>query len=748
MPDEKNDPVESGHAGFGYWLARAIVWLRFLIIPAWIAAAVLASTGLPSIFNAETSSLGNLLPRSSKPLEVEERALKTFGLPLLSRTIVVASEPAGFTPRQNVAAARYIGTVDRGKAGNTLRAAPLPDAPGVLYSRRPGTTLVTYLYIDPELNDSESGDAAHAFAAGLQRATGARQVEVTGAIPASVAETNIANEYILWVELATILLVAGILAFHFRSVGIPLLGLASVAVAYQVADHVLGWMGDRYGLEIPQEVEPVVIALLFGTLTDYVVFFVSDYRRRLLKGEKSHLAATEATAELVPVILTAALMIAGATLTLLLSGVRFLSAFGPGMAVSVVIGAAVAVTFVPAVLAAFGPALLWPWKPGERERSGAEGDPEAGTRGHMVGFAANHPAIVIVASVLVLGAAATGLRDMALGNPLIRGLPDSSSPKKGYDAAAASFGPGVLGPTMLVLEEPGIAKRQAALGALRSRLDEVPGVSGVAGPTNQPVGKRSGVLLSPDGDAARFILILGGDPDGSEASEALSGLEEELPAMLRGSGLQRADAGITGDTTIATELAEDTWSALARVAPAALALLVLLLWILLRSWAAPLYLVGVSVLTVAAALGLTVYVFQGLLGYEDIAFFVPVATSILLLALGADYNVFLISRIWREADRQDLRPAIRTAGSRAARAITVAGLILALSFAAVALIPIEAFREMAFAMSVGLLLDTLIARTFLIPALVSQFGRGARDDEPTVSAPSTKGKESLSVHPN
>ena len=197
--------------------------------------------------------------------------------------------------------------------------------------------------------------------------------------------------------------------------------------------------------------------------------------------------------------------------------------------------------------------------------------------------------------------------------------------------------------------------------------------------------------------------------------------------MLEASGLGRAEVGITGDTTIATELTENTWSALARVAPAAIAVLVLLLWILLRSWAAPLYLVGVSLLTVAAALGLTVYVFQGLLGYEELSFFVPVATSILLLALGADYNVFLISRIWREADRQDLRPAIRTAGSRAARAITVAGLILALSFAAVALIPIQAFREMAFAMSVGLLLDTLLARTLLIPALVSRFGRGSED---------------------
>jgi RND superfamily putative drug exporter len=239
------------------------------------------------------------------------------------------------------------------------------------------------------------------------------------------------------------------------------------------------------------------------------------------------------------------------------------------------------------------------------------------------------------------------------------------------------------------------------------------------------VQNRYGILTSPDGDAARFILILDSDPDGAKASETLSRIEEELPGMLEASGLGAASVGITGDTTIATELTDDTWSALARVAPAALAVLVLLLWVLLRSWAAPLYLVGVSLLTVAAALGLTVYVFQGLLDYEELSFFVPVATAILLLALGADYNVFLISRIWREADRQDLRPAIRTAGSRAARAITVAGLILALSFAAVALIPIQAFRELAFAMCVGLLLDTLIARTLLIPALVSQFGRGS-----------------------
>ena len=169
-------------------------------------------------------------------------------------------------------------------------------------------------------------------------------------------------------------------------------------------------------------------------------------------------------------------------------------------------------------------------------------------------------------------------------------------------------------------------------------------------------------------------------------------------------------------------------------------MLLLLLWVLLRSWSAPLYLVGVSILVVTAALGLTVYVFQDLLGYGELAFFVPVASSILLLALGADYNVFLISRIWRESEHSDLEPAIRAAGSSAGRAITVAGLILALSFLAVALIPIQSFREIAFALFVGLLLDTLIARTLLIPALVSIFGRGTADDGATAEEMAAEAK--------
>jgi RND superfamily putative drug exporter len=706
---------------------RAIVWLRFLIVPAWIAATVVAVMHLPSAFEAEAGELGNLLPNSSEALEVERKSIDTFGLPLLSRTIVVARQPRGFSTAQASAAARYIAAADRGKGQHAVKAVPLAEVPGVLGKGDPGATIAVYLYPDPALSEDESQESAERFAGGFRRATGAPLVKVTGALPGNRSETEIGESHLIWVELATALLVVAILALYFRSPGVPLLGVSTVAIAYLCADRVLGWIAERYGLSIPREAEPVIVALIFGILTDYLVFFVSGYRQRLRQGAETAGAVTETTAELLPVILTAALMIAGATLTLLLSGVRFLSAFGPSMAVAVIVSALVAMTLVPAALAIFGRAMLWPRGLGGEAAKEGEGEAHlekevsegSGARGLLLGIAVRVPVLTAIVCIAALLAAASGLRHLELGNPVMRGLPPASEPRQGYDAAAAAIGPGVLGPTMLVLEGPGIATRGAELASLQGRLEREHGVVGVLGPADQPVPSRAGVMLAPDGDAARYVLALA----------ALSQVEAGLPGMLAASHLAGAKTGVTGDTTIASELTDETTTAFERVTPAALVVLLVLLWLLLGSWSAPLYLVGSSLLVVAAALGLTVYVFQDLLGYGELAFFVPVASAILLLALGADYNVFLISRIWREADQRELRPAIRSAGVRAGRAITVAGIILALSFAAIALIPIQGFREIAFALCVGLLLDTLLARTLLIPALVSIFERKHRGGE-------------------
>lgn len=720
----------TGKKGVAAHLARAIIWLRFPILLVWLAAAVLATTSLPSLFEADTGELGNLLPDDSEALTLERDSVETFGLPFLSHTMAVTGDSRGLSAGQQAAAARYVVEVDR-RPNGTLRAVPLLNL-GPLAEHRPTTTIAAFTYSDPNLPGPDREEGVHEFADGLAHSAGLSRADVTGTLPATGAQTHLTEEWLPWLELATVILVVAILAFYFRAVGVPLLGLATVGIAYLCASHALGWLGLRYDISIPQEVNPVIVALLFGTLTDYVVFFVSGYRNRLAEGAEPLEAATDVTAELLPVVFTASLMIAGATLTLLASGVQFLSAFGPGNSVAVLVGAAVALTFVPATIAIFGRSLLWP---GRNHTEDAHETAREGARGHIVGVAASHPVIVATLCTLVLLAAASGIRDLALGNPVIRGLPNDNSVHRGYDTAAASFGPGITGPSALVVEGAGIGDQRSGLTALQAHLSEQDGVSTVLGPAQQPLPRRGGAVIALSGDAARFLVVLDADPNGTEAIETLHGLESRLPELLRASGLGTAEAGFAGDTAIAAELTDATTQAFLRIAPLAIAVLLLLLWILLRNRSAPFYLVGVSALVVLASLGLTAYVFQDLLGYGELVFFVPVATAILLLALGSDYNVFLVSRIWNEADVQDLRPAIRTAGSQAGRAITVAGFTLALSFALVAVIPVLAFRELAFAMAVGLVLDTMIARTLLIPSLVSLFGRGEKRSRRVVEEP-------------
>lgn len=724
METRERQPHDRGAA---WWIGRSIVWARLFVIAAWIAGTALATSALPSGLGNEGAELGSLLPSSSEAIDVEEGSIETFGFPLISRSMVVAYKTGGFEPGEGAAALRFIARTDGGRSG--LKAVPFSAEGRPLQGGQIGDTMLIYLYAEPSAIHDEVG-LSEDFASGLRQASGAETAHLTGAVPAAAAESSLVEEHLPWVEIATVAIVVGILLVYFRSLAIPLLCLAGVALSYLLTDRLLGLVVERFGLAIPEEAEPVVVALLFGVLTDYLVFFLSGFRARLRQGASAVEAASAVTGELLPVISTAALMIAGATMTLALSGVDFLSAFGPAMAISVLVAAVVSLTFIPACLAILGRLVFWPHRlevDGDGDGEGVDG--ESGARGHVIGVAARHPLLVTIVTVAALLAAASGLLRMELGNPILRGLPEKTQSRQGFDEATHAFGPGVVGPTMVVVEGEGVGSDEAGLAALREGIAEEPGVASVLGPTAGPAQPPPGVFVAPDGSAARYLVVLEADPDGPVAPGILSGLESRLPALATASGLHGVTFGATGDTSIGHELTEDTWQAGLKVAPAALAVLLLLLWVLLRSRTAPLYLVGSSLLVVAAALGLTVYFFQGLLGYNELAFFVPVATAILMLALGADYNVFLVSRIWREAERRHLREAVRTAGTRASSAIAVAGLILALSFAAVWLIPIAAFRELAFAMFVGLMLDTWVARPLLVPALVSLFG-GGRQHEP------------------
>jgi RND superfamily putative drug exporter len=330
----------------------------------------------------------------------------------------------------------------------------------------------------------------------------------------------------------------------------------------------------------------------------------------------------------------------------------------------------------------------------------------------------------VVAAVALVGLvfACRGLLETNLGLTQIQGLPSDAEPRRAQDAAAQGFAPGILSPTVVLLEGVDDQLDLPGLVRLQRSLDDEPGVAASIGPATPAAREIPGLVLAGEADAARFLLVLGHDPVGGPAIDSVEALRDRLPALVEEAGLEDAQVRLAGDTALAAETVETIKRDLVRIGIAAFLVNFLLLALFLRALVAPLYLVLSSGLALAASLGLTTLVFQGFLGHDELTYFVPFAVAVLLLSLGSDYNVFVVGRIWREAEELPLREAIATAAPRASRAIGVAGLALALSFAALALIDLRQFREFAFAMSVGVLLDAFVIRALLIPALISLFG--------------------------
>jgi RND superfamily putative drug exporter len=275
---------------------------------------------------------------------------------------------------------------------------------------------------------------------------------------------------------------------------------------------------------------------------------------------------------------------------------------------------------------------------------------------------------------------------------------------------------------LVLVEGEGLDRRRDELARLETRLAEEPGVAFTVGPARLEEPRGGPPFVSPDGRAAWLAAVLDREPLSADAIERVRELEEALPGLARAAGLTGVRTALAGDTALARGTVDGIVNDLKRIGLVALAVNLVLLALFLRALVAPVYLLLASLLAVCAALGLTTLLFQELLGHGDLTYWVPFAVAVLLLSLGSDYNLFVVGRIWQEARRRPLRDAIVVAAPRASRTITVAGLALAGSFALLAFVPLRAFREFAFAMAVGILLDTFVLRPVLVPALVSLFG--------------------------
>jgi RND superfamily putative drug exporter len=598
-------------------------------------------------------------------------------------------------------------------------ALPIANVRGLVpSSRETGTTAITYLFFDPSETDIEDqDDLTRRFAEKYVNARDDALVGITGAVPARMQEWREIEEGLPWVTLATVLVIALILGVHFRSPVVPVVTLLAAGIAYVVSLRSVAWFGEWLGVTIPRDAEPVLVVLLLGVVTDYAVFFLHGMRERLDAGDERLDAAHRATTEYLPIVVTAGLIVAGGTASLVAGELEFFRAFGPGMALTVLVSLGIAITLVPALMAILGQRIFWPRR---TSREWAPGRP-----GRLAYFATARPAAFAIAFVagVALIVACKGLLDTNLGITQIQGLPESSEQRRAQDAAAQGFAPGILSPTVLLLEGVDGTTDLPGLVRLQRALERESGIATAIGPATPAARDIPGFVLAENNAAARYLLVLDDEPQGGPAVDTVERLRERLPALTEKAGLPSVEVRLAGDTALAGETVETITHDLIRIGIAAFLVNFILLAIFLRALIAPLYLVLASALALAASIGLTTLFFQGFLGHDEITYHVPFAVAVLLLSLGSDYNVFVVGRIWQAAEGGlPLREAIATAAPRASRAIGVAGLALALSFAALALIDLRQFHEFAFAMCVGVLLDAFVVRALLIPALISIFG--------------------------
>jgi RND superfamily putative drug exporter len=721
--------------------AWSVVTFRWFLVLGWAVLLAAAAVWLPS--SSANADLGGFAPPNSRAIATETASAKAFGFPILSRTLLVQRDEQGLSQAaQQRAVERAVAVAQRkaGDVGPIVAVVPIANTEGVVpSSSEQGTTALSYVFTRPGTSFGEEVAAAERFGREHVNQPDDHYVGVTGTVPAQLAQSELLYDHLLLLEIATLAVVIGIVALKFRSVIAPLVALVTAAASYFLAVRVTNYVGGFLDSGAPDELKPLVLALVLGIVTDYAIFYLSSMRSGLENGLDPVAAAKASATQTGRIVLVAGIAVAAGSGAMLVAESAFFRAFGPVLALSVLTSVVVSLTLLPALLAIFGRALFWPSRPRRtRDRPVAR----AAARVLTVRVVA---LVLGAACVVGLGVLATDAGRLRLSVSFVASLPADSASHRAAEAAASGFAPGIVAPTELLLQGPDVGADREKLTRLAQELDRQPGVAGVVSPDALPDEVVSGALVTKEGDAARLLVVLDEDPLGPTAIRDLDHLSEAMPGLLQRVGLDGVRHGVSGDTAVASELVSATNADLRRIAVAVLVVNLLLLMVFLRAVVAPILLLACSVLALAASLGCLTLVFQDRFGHDGVAFYVPFAASVLLLSLGSDYNIYGVGHVWTRAKHTTMRQAIAERVPETSGAITAAGITLAASFGMLALVPLRQFRELAFVMGLGVLIDALVVRGVMVPALLALLGRfsawprklggGDADEQPATEPP-------------
>jgi putative drug exporter of the RND superfamily len=703
-------------------------WLRVglpaVLILVWLVGGSVGGPYFGKVDEVATNDQSSFLPESADATRVSERLADFTGGDSIPALVVVAADSGALTDDQ-ISALQAL-------------ADDLAGADGVVDEVSPpvvsddGEAVQIFVPVDASGDVSDAVAEVRAIVA--DETPSGTEAWVTG--PAGFTADLVRgflgiDGLLLIVALGAVFV---ILVVVYRSPLLPVLVLLTSTFALCVALLTVWWLARAGIVVLNGQVQGILFILVIGAATDYALLYVARFREAIGEGRDRWGATVRAwRGAFEPILASGGTVIAG-LLCLLLSDLATNRALGPIASIGIVFSVLSALTFLPALLAVFGRAAFWPFIP----RAGAFDLPDDLTRPvkglwpRQARFVARHARPVWIVSLIVLLAATVGVTqlraDGVASSDLVLG---ASEARDGQVELAEHFPAGSGSPVYVIVPEDEV-------GGAVEVLDAAEGVDAVAAASaDSPTGQATVTLddgspvyaaVGPPGTPAPAPTVSDGDvlliATLTDAADSVAA--EDTVRELRGSFAAELGEGaaLVGGVT-ATDVDSNATSIRDRtlIIPVVLVVILAILMLLLRSILAPVILISTVILSFGAALGVSALVFDGVFAFPGADPAVPLYGFVFLVALGVDYNIFLMSRVREESLAHGTRAGILRGLVATGGVITSAGLVLAATFAALGVIPILFLAQIAFIVAFGVLLDTFVVRSLLVPALAYDMGR-------------------------
>ncbi|WP_051712462.1 MMPL family transporter [Spirillospora albida] len=660
---------------------------KWAVLALWVVLLAALGPLAGKLGDVEENDAAAWLPagaESTKVVELQEQ----FREDETMLAVIVYERPSGITAADRAKATADIAAIDR-LPGTEKAQGPFPS--------KDGKALQTLIPIagEDELIDvvDESRDLVKRGPPGLA-------AHITGPAGGGADQFAVFETIDGFLLMAAGAVVIILLLIIYRSPTLWFVPVLSAVFALGLAQAVVYLLAKNAGLTVNGQSAGILTVLVFGVATDYALLLVARYREELHRHEDRHEAMAFALHRAAPAIIASAATVAVGLLCLMVAEMNSTAGMGPVAAAGVITALASMTTLLPALLVIFGRWLFWPLVPRYDAKYLAPEafEAEHGIWSRIAAFVGRHPRALWAATSVGLAALLFGLGSLnanGLSNEgQFTGRPDSIV---GAEVVARHFPAGSGDPAVVIA-------KAAASDEVAAAITKTPGIAELGRPATV-----NGYV--------QYEATLRAAADSKAAQDTIDRLRDAVHAV------PSADAKVGGTTATTLDInrASDRDNML--IIPIVLAVVFLILVLLLRALVAPLLMMATVVLSFLASLGACALIFKHVFGFEGTDTGFPLLAFIFLVALGVDYNIFLMHRVREEAQSLGTRRGIQRGLTVTGGVITSAGLVLAATFAALATLPLVSMAEMGFVVAFGVLLDTLIVRSLLLPALSYDIGR-------------------------